>query len=122
MSNPKAVEKYLQIVEEKFATQNIFQRSTKLLKRVTQGQTDYRSIMQQYEAIDKEVFGICKKAERKCKPTKAGKYEWSPTLARAIKQLRYWRQQLRCKEETITITKLGLNYCRTKKTEHCFKP
>ena len=107
MSNPKAVEKYMTLVVDKFEKQNIFKRSAKLLQRVNQGHTDLSSIMRQYEALDKEVFGICSKAEQKCKPTIAGRYEWSPTLVQAIKQLRYWRQRLRHNHSTPLIEKLG---------------
>ena len=107
MSSPKAVEKYLAIVEQKFDQQNIFSRSTKLIQRVVKGHTDYASIMRSYEALDKEVFGICKKAEKKCRPSWAGKYAWSPILARAIKELQYWRYRLKTQEETVLTTKLG---------------
>ena len=104
---PRTVDKYLSRVEKSFDKQNIFQRSTKLLKRVTHGHTDIGSIMRQYEALDKEVFGICTKAEQKCKPTYAGKFEWSPALARAIKQLRYWRHRLRTDTKTIIVDQMG---------------
>ena len=72
MSDPKAVNQYLITVDDKFQAQNIYQRTKKLLKKVTKGYTDLQQIMKQYEAIDKEVLGICKKAEKKCKPTWAG--------------------------------------------------
>ncbi len=108
MSNPKAVEKYIDIVEQKFLKQNIFQRCQKLLKRVITGHTDYASIMRQYEAIDKEVFGICTKAESKCRPSWAGNFEWSTQLARAIQELQYWRCRLRDEYETVIIKKLGM--------------
>ena len=89
LNSPKAVEKYIEYTDEKFQLQNIFCRSNKLLKRVVSGHTDYATIMHQYEALDKEVFGICQKAECKCRPSWAGKYDWSPNLARAIKELQY---------------------------------
>ena len=107
LSSPKAVEKYIEIVDEKFQQQNIFSRSNKLLKRVIQGHTDVAHIMRQYEAIDKEVLGICQKAERKCRPAWAGKHEWSPSLARAIKELQYWRYRLKEKDETVVTKNLG---------------
>ena len=107
LSNPKAVEKYLLTVDESFNKQNIYQRSRKLLKRVNQGQTDFASIMNQYEALDKEVLGICKKAEHGCRPTWSGNYDWSPKLVHAIKQIRYWRHRLRQNSETALIRNLG---------------
>ena len=107
MSCPTAVEKYIAIVEEKFQQQNIFERSSKLQNRVLKGHTDFASIMRQYEALDKEVLGICQKAERKCRPSWAGKFEWSPALARAIKDLQYWRYRLKETDETPVTKRLG---------------
>ena len=107
MSNPKAVEKYLQAVEDKFTYQNIHSRCKKLLRRVENGHTDLANIMRKYESLDREVFGICQKAEKKCKAEWAGRYEWSPKLAQAIKQLKYWRTRLTTQTETVLIAKLG---------------
>ena len=101
LSNPKAVANYLEFVETKFNKQNIFQRSRTLLRRVLQGHTDMSSIMRKYEALDREVLGICSKAEKRCKPDWAGRYEWSPKLAQAIKQLAYWRSRLKDKGNTV---------------------
>jgi len=109
MSSPQAVQKYLKLVEESFKKQNIFQRCTKLIRRVNEGHTDVANIMRKYEAIDKEVLGICRKAERNCKPTWAGRYEWSPKLATAIKNLRYWHYRLKHGSETILIKKMGID-------------
>ncbi len=53
-------------MDEKFTKQNIYDRSSKLLRRVRLGHTDTASIMKQYEAIDREVLGICRKGEKKC--------------------------------------------------------
>ena len=107
LSNPQAVEKYLLTVDENFTKQNIYQRSHKLLRRVNQGQTDLANIMKHYEALDKEVLGICKKAEHGCRPTWSGNYEWSPKLVQAIKQIRYWRHRLKQNSETVIIQKMG---------------
>ena len=101
LSNPKAVDKYLELVMELFTRQNIFERSRKLLYRVNNGHTDLDEIMKAYESLDREVYGICKKAEKKCKPEWAGRYEWSPKLACEIKTLNYWRHRLKHKEHTI---------------------
>ena len=107
LSCPKAVDKYLTFVEEKFQKQNIISRCTKLLKRVLVGETDHASIARHYEALDKEVLGICTKAEQKCKPKWAGPFEWSPKLTNAIQVLRYWRYRLKNLEETEYIKVLG---------------
>lgn len=94
-SNPRAMEKYLDLVDQKFQKQNVYERCRKLLRRVHQGQTDMKNIMKHYEKIDEEVYGICTKAEQKCKPKWAGHYEWSPDLAHAINLVSYWRLRLK---------------------------
>ena len=64
MNNQKIVEKYLRAVDKKSGKQNLYKRCQKLLRRMEQGQTDLASIMKAYKAIDKEVYGICRKAEK----------------------------------------------------------
>ena len=100
LSNPTVVAKYLKAVEAKFEQQNIFKRTSKLLNRVLQGQTNFENIMRQYECIDREVHGICQRAEKQCKSAYAGHYEWSPTLDAAIKKVAYWRHRLKHRDET----------------------
>lgn len=77
------------------------------MKRVTKGHTDIDQIMKQYDSIDREVFGICQKAEKQCKPAWAGNYDWSPKLVTAIKHLRYGRLRVREERETAQIKRLG---------------
>ncbi len=121
MSNQKAVTKYLQYVEEKLQVQNIFQRTKKLLKRVAVGETDIVGIMKKYEAIDKEVHGICSQGEKHGKTSWAGNYTWSPKLVTAIKKISYWRLRLRSQFETVAIkhagTELGIIYTHLSQSE-----
>ena len=105
--NPTAMEKYISKVRSKFRKQNIYERATKLLRRVNNGDTDVVRIMKRYEQLDKDIHGICWKAERQCRTTPAGSYEWSPKLAGAIREISYWRQRLHQKNETPLIHKLG---------------
>ena len=91
LSNAHALDKYIGYVQEGFDKQNILKRANRLYKRVRIGHMDIENIMRQYYTLDKEVFCICCKAEQKGRPTIEGRYEWSPTLARGIKQLSYWR-------------------------------
>ncbi len=114
LSNPTAVEKYLQEVEEKFTQQNIYNRCSKLLQRVARGDTDLAGIMQKYESIDTEVYRICLKAEKGCRPTWSGNCEWSPKLATAIKTLTYWRYRMKHQQRTVVSRRLeeelNINY------------
>ena len=60
-----------------------------------------------YEILDKEIYHICRKAEKKCKQTVSGKYAWSPKLSQAIKTLSYWRARKRYPTETAVVRQLG---------------
>ena len=107
LSNPKAVENYLAAVNEGFDKQNIFERASKLYRRVRSGHTDIANLMRKYDQLDKEVFQICNKSEKKSRPTIAGRHAWSPALAKGIKQLSYWRTRLKHGGESAVVKKLG---------------
>ncbi len=107
LSNPKAIDNYIEHVTTRFEKQNIKKRAMKLYKRVHCGHTDIGNMMLQYDKLDREVFGICTKAEKLCRPTIAGRYEWSPKLAHGIKTLSYWRHRFKHSTETPVIKKLG---------------
>ena len=88
-SNPKALEKHLIAIDEKFEQQNIYKRAQKLLTRVKIGHIDSRNLKLKYEQLDAAVHGICTKAEKHYRPTISEHQEWSPKLAKGIKELAY---------------------------------
>ena len=106
MSNPKAVETYLQIVDDKFTKQNIYERCKKLMQRVNKGDNNLANIMQKYERLDRGIHRICLKAEKGCRPAWAGSFEWSPKLVYAIKTLTYWRHRLKYSDRTVVAKQL----------------
>lgn len=61
--------------------------------------------MKEYEKLDKEIFGICRKAETKCRVTVSGRYEWSPASGNAIKTLSYWRARKKYQTHTNAVVK-----------------
>ena len=63
--------------------------------------------MKLYEKLDTEIFHLCRKAERKCQSTRGGRYEWSPTLAKAIKTLTYWKARKKYAVHNRLIENLG---------------
>ena len=105
--NPNTTKKYLDTIEQRFKEQNIFERANKLLYHRKRKKYTRWKIMKKYEKIDREVFTICQSAEKSCKPTVSGHYQWSPVLARAIKELAYWRARHKYMQENSTIIKLG---------------
>ena len=106
-TNTRALENYLNIVEERFQQQNIYERVQRLFTRVLTGHTDIHNIKSKYEQLDTAIHGICTKAEKRCRPTIAGKYEWSPKLAYGIKELMYWRKRLYSNGQTLPIVNMG---------------
>ena len=61
------------------------------MKRVCIGHTDTNNIKLKHKRPDSEVYRIRVKAKRNYHPTLAGKYEWSPALAKGITTIMYWR-------------------------------
>ena len=90
-TNSTITKKYLRKVEEGFKHQRIYDRTAKLLYQWNNKSKAIWEVMKRYEALDREIFNICCKAEKECKSTHSGKAEWSPELASAIKELSYWR-------------------------------
>ncbi len=106
-TNAEATKAYLSKVEEGFNHQNVFERTIKIFYHWTNKIKTQWEVMKKYEKLDKEIYNICRKAEKECKPAHRGKAEWSPALAAAIKELSYWRAQSRYKQENMVIKKLG---------------
>ena len=104
--NPSALEKYLGTVKTKFEKQKIFKRAKKLLERVKIGHTDMRNIKLKYKQLDADVFGICTNAEKNCRKTLSGTYEWSPKLNHGIQTITYWRHRQKNKYETTLLRKM----------------
>ena len=85
-SNPIATTKYLEHTEQGFDHQQIFDRVNALYFQWCHKTKTKWEVMTKYEQLDKEIFQICTKAERKCKSATRGKSAWSPRLAAAIKK------------------------------------
>ena len=106
-SNPAATKKYLELVQKYFGKQNIFSQANTLFNQWQAKKKSRWDIHRKYEILDKEIFDICRKAERNCRPTRSGTKAWSPTLARAIKQVAYWRARKKYPVQNALINKLG---------------
>ncbi len=107
-NNPVATHKYLEKVKEGFKKQNIYDRAKKLYYHLTMKKKNKWEIMGTYDKLDREIFHICRKAEKECKATFNGRYQWSPALATAIKTLTYWKARKKYGHNTNgIITKLS---------------
>ena len=90
-NNPAATKKYLEAVERGFKKQNIYARVGKMYQQWSAKKKDRWATMRTYDILDREIFYICLKAEKKCRVKASGKYMWSPALSEAIKTLSYWK-------------------------------
>ncbi len=106
-SNPIATTKYLDYTEKGFAHQRIFNRVNSLYFQWSHKTKNRWEVMKKYEQLDKEIFQICIKAEKKCKAATRGKSAWSPRLAAAIKKISYWRARVKYQSENNVVKKLG---------------
>ncbi len=107
-SNVAATKKYLELVEDGFNKQNVFARMERLSFQWKTKEKNKCAIMQTFEKLDREIYSICTKAEKRCKAVNKGKCAWSPELKKGINVLSYWRARLRYQEENQVVEKLGL--------------
>ena len=119
--NPQATKRYLSFVEERFREQNIYDRAIKLYHHCHQKKHSRWAVMRKYNNLDAEIFAICRKAERQCRPTVCGHYQWSPQLTKAIKEMAYWRARAKYKDRNRLIKKLsddiGIKYVLMSRAE-----
>ena len=106
-NNPSITKKYLQYVEERFDQQRIVSRAKELYKDWKQKKCSLWEVQQTYEILDREVYRICRKGEKKCRPTRSGNRAWSPELIHAIQTLSYWKARKKYQQENALIRKLG---------------
>ena len=107
-NNPQSVKTYLDLVEEYFEKQRIIARVNNMYNQWKKKQKGKWDTHRDYEKLDREIFYICRKAERRCRTTKSGTRPWSPRLATAIHTLAYWRARKKYSFSNELITKLGI--------------
>ena len=88
----KASEKYIKKVEEHFVDHNVYNRMETLVEKVTVQNKMDKEDQAEYEKIDKDVFRLCRSAEKKCIHLRQHRFAWSPSLDVAMKQERLWRK------------------------------
>ena len=94
-NNPKVTKKYLERLEVSFEKQNIYDRTEKLFHQWKTKEKSRWEVMKIYGKLDNEIFHLYRKAEKRCRKTVSGKYQWSPALAKAIEILAYWKARKR---------------------------
>eukprot|EP00957_Ditylum_brightwellii_P212126 15366999-Ditylum_brightwellii.AAC.1 len=88
--NPKGGENYCDSLQEQFTKHNIITKVNQLYNKIKNGQYVLHEVIEQYEALDKQITEIMLSAERTCQTSKTGK-AWSLKLVQAVRQVRYWK-------------------------------
>jgi hypothetical protein len=88
--HPKKVEKYLEVLRDKFLSHNVEERSITLYDKANNTNAGWTPIDQaRYNALDRDITRAMLTAEKHC-GGKTHSTPWSPTLTRAGKTVQYW--------------------------------
>jgi len=98
--DPKAVYKYIKLLDKMLAAADIATRVTKLELSVTIPMTT--ADMEAYEEIDKCITKCMLKAEKKCRQLYMGGVLFSPELVQHINNINFWRIVIRKKKGSNT--------------------
>ena len=95
-SNPKSVDTYVVKTEEHFKAHNVYLRVEKLWVELQNSVIMTQSQIERYNAIDRDIYRLCKNAESSIRGKRHTKYVWSPALDAAVNLVRYWLQRQAC--------------------------
>jgi len=101
LQDPRIVGKYLLYLNKQLTYQKIEEKVQDLHCLALQDPT-HPSIVTQYNRVDQLMTESMKYAERESSQTFSTTFQWSPTLSKAIKSVRYWRLKLKQSKGVIT--------------------
>ncbi|MFN9979852.1 MAG: hypothetical protein ACK53Y_08060, partial [bacterium] len=84
---------YQMALHELLASNNVFQRLDNLQEKINTKQWTSES-QKDYESLDKTITESLLTAENNLSKCITTTYQWSPTLKKAVQQLRYWSMRL----------------------------
>ena len=90
-SNPRCVAAYMEKLGENFVNHNIYDRMESLWTEMEGKVVMTAKQVDRYEALDRDIFRLCKNAENNICSVKRGRYMWSPALDSAMKVVKYWK-------------------------------
>ena len=109
-TDPMCVGKYCEAVHTHFNNHKVFERMEQLWVEIQNQVTMTPSQVGKYEAIDRDVYRLCKNAEHSLKLHRHRKYVWSPALDEAVSEVQYWKlrkKKYNDQDETVRIVKKG---------------
>lgn len=89
LDDPRVVRRYLEILDELFRKEGVYQRVKKLHK-MTEDDEELDTIRAEYDKVDKIRYDCMRNAERRCRKLKYGGVLWSPTIQRARDTILFW--------------------------------
>jgi len=93
LQDPRVVTQYQMALHELLASNNVFQRLDNLQEKINTKQWTSES-QKGYESLDKTITESMLTAENNVIKRNTTTYQWSPTIKRAVQQLRYWNTRL----------------------------
>jgi len=101
LQDPRIASKYLLHLSKQLEYHKIEEKVQDLHSLALQDPTN-PSIITQYNQVDQLMTESMKYAEKESSRTFSTTFQWSPTLAKAIKSVRYWRLKLKQSKGVIT--------------------
>jgi len=92
-SDPKCIKNYCDIVHKNFTNHNVYERLEKLWKLISNQSIMTAEQIKTYNAIDRDVFRLCRNAENTLKNHSYTKYVWSPVLDEAVTEVQHWKSR-----------------------------
>jgi ribonuclease HI len=118
LTDPRKVQNYLEVAKHQIQYHKIVEKKNYLQETATNGLWGYSDI-DEYEKIDQLQSEIYIHAERSITKKYSKKYDWSPTLARAINTVRFWRLKLkRSKGQIVSDSTLSATANKASVPEH----
>jgi len=92
-SDPKCIKNYCEILHKNFTNHNVYERLEKLWKSISNQTIMTSQQIKVYNAIDSDVFRLCRNAENTLKSHSFTKYVWSPVLDEAVTEVQHWKSR-----------------------------
>jgi len=94
LQDPRTVTKYLEILQEQLDYHN-FETKVQHLHDAASNNAFNGNLEKIYETLDMLLTESMRHAESKCSTPYSKKYNWSPVLKAAVKEVRYWQLRLK---------------------------
>jgi hypothetical protein len=106
LTDPRKVTRYIDIVNDQMAYHRIPEKCERI-KQDALAKTWSAENITTYESIDQLGSEIMRHAEKPLTKQHSKRYVWSPTLARSVEKVRYWRLKLK-RSKGLFITQQSL--------------